>query len=53
MAAYENISVETLWELARCIRRRRGGTELVVLHAARRPQSMKPEAVTQRLPMFR
>jgi hypothetical protein len=53
MAAYENISVEALWELARCIRRRAGGTELVVLTAARRPKQMMPEAVTQRLPMFR
>lgn len=53
MAAYEDITVEALWELARCIRRRGGGSEFIVLRAARRPQSMKPEAVTQRLPMFR
>ena len=54
MAAYEDITLEALWELARCIRRRRGtSSELIVLRAARRPQSKMPEAVTQRLPMFR
>jgi hypothetical protein len=53
MAAYNNISVDALCALARCIRRSHRGSELILLRAYTRPRTFMTEQPTQRLPSFR
>jgi len=48
---YEDVSVDTLFELASCIRRRARGNALVIVRAAR-PRTASTQAATQRLPRF-
>ena len=48
---YEDVSFDTLQELATCIRRSGRGTSLVIVHA-KRPRNACAQPATQRLPRF-
>ena len=49
--SYEDVSLDTLQELATCIRRAGRGTSLVIMFA-KRPRNTCAQPATQRLPRF-